>query len=164
MEKHSARGVAARGKRLREGCEQEEGVTLRENYGRLWTLFSWESSSSSINSVSLFPSALFLFSLVERTLLSSLIHLDRAPSFLLSGILGKRATLRRHFLSGHCIHEIAKRWRFRFYGSGPGRERPEQSAGQYARASFTGFNAKFMRDPVAKDYVVGVYRSRDGKF
>lgn len=33
-----------------------------------------------------------------------------------------------------------------------------------ARASFTGFNAKFMRDPVAKDYVVGVYRSRDGKF
>lgn len=39
----------ARGKRLREGCEQEEGVTLRENYGRLWTLFS--SSSSSINSV-----------------------------------------------------------------------------------------------------------------
>lgn len=162
MEKHSARGVGQRrGRRLREGCEQEEGVTLRENYGRLWTLFSWESSSSSINSVSLSPSARLSSSPSRSSSVSWSFLSSRITESLMFHAQLSSSHLRTHILSLRTrTHEIAKRWRFRFYGSGPGRERSAWPITLALRSPVS--TRKFMRS--VKDYVVGVYRSRDGKF
>lgn len=162
MEKHSARGVGQRrGRRLREGCEQEEGVTLRENYGRLWTLFSWESSSSSINSVSLCPSARlssfpsrpssvswsFLSSRITESLMGSVFHAQLSSSHL-----------RTHTFSPDTHARNSEKVAFQVLWLGARKRAQPITLALRAPVS----TRKFMRS--VKDYVVGVYRSRDGKF
>lgn len=147
MEKHSARGVGQRrGRRLREGCEQEEGVTLRENYGRLWTLFSWESSSSSINSVSLSPSARlssspsrpssvswsFLSSRITESLMRSVFH---AVSPV---IIEPPAYAYTFSPDTHARNSEKVAFQVLWLGA---RKRAQRLANN-ARASFTDFNAK----------------------
>lgn len=108
---------------------------------------------------SLFPSSLPFLARRSSSLLSS--HLDRAPSAGLSfypesRFLGSAntplssshlpTTLRTLSLCAGIYEKVA---RFRFYSSGPGRERPEPRAWPLA-VSLTGFDAKFMRDPVTR--------------